>query len=69
MAEPCRTTVQLTREVLQVKKVRLLVSAAIAAGCLAVFAPAASAGEFCYSLHVAAQGGDVVNESGCVPLP
>ena len=51
------------------KKVRLLVSAAIAAGCLAVFAPAASAGEFCYSLHVVAQGGDVVNESGCVPLP
>ena len=52
------------------KKVRLLVSAAIAAGCIAAFAPAASAaGQVCYSVHVAAQGGDVVNESGCVPLP
>lgn len=51
------------------KKVRLLTSAAIAVGCLAVFAPAASAGEVCYSLHVVVQGGDVVNESACVPLP
>jgi hypothetical protein len=55
--------------VLQVRKVRLLASAAIAVGCLAVFAPAASAGEVCYSLHIAAQGGDVVNESACIPLP
>ncbi|HYP22983.1 MAG TPA: hypothetical protein VEV43_05370 [Actinomycetota bacterium] len=51
------------------KKVRLLASAAIAVGCLAVFAPAASAGEVCYSIHVAAQGGDVVNETACIPLP
>ncbi|HEX2296368.1 MAG TPA: hypothetical protein VHN37_13810 [Actinomycetota bacterium] len=50
------------------KKVRLLVAAAIATGCLAAAAPA-SASEVCYSLHVAAQGGDVVNESGCIPLP
>jgi hypothetical protein len=52
-----------------VRKVRLLITAAIAAGCLAAFAPTASAGEFCYSLHVQAQGGDVVNQSGCIPLP
>jgi hypothetical protein len=52
-----------------VKKVRLLASAAIAVGCLAVFAPAASAGEVCYSIHIAAQGGDVVNETACIPLP
>jgi hypothetical protein len=52
-----------------VKKFRLLVTAAIAAGCLAAFAPAASAGEVCYSLHVVVQGGDVVNESGCIPTP
>lgn len=51
------------------RKVRLLVSAALAAGCLAVFAPAASAGEVCYSLHVVAQGGDVVNEAGCIQTP
>ncbi|HEX2196855.1 MAG TPA: hypothetical protein VHJ76_08005 [Actinomycetota bacterium] len=51
------------------RKVRLLVAAAIATGCLAAFAPAASAGEVCYSLHVVVQGGDVVNESGCIPTP
>lgn len=51
------------------KKVRLLVTAAIATGCLAAFAPAASAGEVCYSIHIAAQGGDVVNETACIPLP
>ncbi len=51
------------------RKVRLLVSAALAVGCLGVLAPAASAGELCYSLHVVAQGGDVVDESGCVTLP
>jgi hypothetical protein len=51
------------------RKVRLLASAAIAAGCLAAFAPAASAGEVCYSLHVVVQGGDVVNESGCIQTP
>lgn len=51
------------------KKFRLLVSAALAAGCIGVFAPAASAGEVCYSLHVVVQGGDVVNEAGCIQTP
>jgi hypothetical protein len=51
------------------RKVRLLASAALAVGCLTVFAPAASAGEVCYSIHIAAQGGDVVNETACIPLP
>lgn len=51
------------------RRVRLLVSAAVAAGCLAAFAPAASAGEVCYSVHVVVQGGDVVNEAGCIQTP
>ena len=51
------------------KKFRLLVSAALAAGCIGVFAPAASAGEVCYSLHVVVQGGDVVNEARFVQTP
>ena len=68
MAEPSHLAVPY-EEVPQVRKVRLLVSAAIAAGCLAVLAPAASAGEVCYSIHIAAQGGDVVNEAACIPLP
>ena len=50
-------------------KIRLLASAALAVGCLAVVAPAASAGEVCYDVHVVVQGGDVVKEAGCVPLP
>lgn len=52
------------------KKIRLLASAAIAVGCLAVFAPAASAAaEVCYDVQAAAGGQELVNQKGCIPLP
>lgn len=50
------------------KKIRLLASAALAVGRLAVFAPAASAGEVCVSLYLQVND-QVVNENHCVPTP
>ena len=47
-------------------KVRSIIAAAvIAVVSLGLLAPAASAGQVCYSVHVVANGSDVVNEAGC----
>lgn len=50
------------------KKIRLLASAALAVGCLAAFAPAASAGEVCVSLYVQVND-QVAEQNHCVPTP
>ncbi|HEV2756605.1 MAG TPA: hypothetical protein VG318_12620 [Actinomycetota bacterium] len=50
------------------KKVRLLASAALAVGCLAVFAPAANAGEICVSLYLQVND-QVVDQNHCIPTP
>jgi hypothetical protein len=53
--------------VLVLKKIRLLASAALAVGCLAVFAPTAGAADLCVSIH--AQVNDqVVDQNHCVPV-
>ncbi len=52
----------------ELKKVRLLASAALAVGCLAVFAPAANAGEVCVSLYLQVND-QVVEQNHCIPTP
>jgi hypothetical protein len=52
-------------------KVRAVIVAVIAAlSSVALLIPQAhAAGQACYSVHVVANGSDVVNEAGCVELP
>jgi hypothetical protein len=47
----------------------LIVSAVVAGSSLLAIAPAEAGGEFCYNVHVVANGGDVINQAGCQPLP
>jgi hypothetical protein len=52
-------------------KLRATIIAVLAAlSSLALLVPHAHAsGQACYSVHVAANGSDVVNEAGCVDIP
>ena len=51
-------------------KIRTSIAALVAVvSSFALFAPTAHASAACYSVHVVANGADVVNEAGCVALP
>lgn len=62
-------TTQSAEEEVLTLKIRLLAVAAVATGCLAAFAPAASAGEICYSISVTVNGESVVNQAQCIQTP